>query len=480
LRWGLIGLAGLVTLLAIWVTEENWRGKRDWEDYRQKWEARGEKFDWQAFVPPPVPDSQNFFKAPFFATLATNDSALSLSGANGAYPDLRSGSGDWLRGTFTNLKAWQTFFRDATNANGALAFPVSTQPRTPAADVLRALSKYDSELAELRQAAQRPAANMPVDYASGFNAVSPLLKYLTDTKRCSQFLELRAVAELAGNQGSNALADVKLLLHVDNAIRNSPFLISHLVRIAVTSIAMQPIWEGLAEHRWTDDHLASLEAKLGSLKFLEDYQFAMRGERAFAIESFENQRRTRELVMPVTKGLIVTNHLYLMPAAYFYQNELAFAQMHQRWILPLVDVAKHEVSPGKLRAAETALHKEMSSFSPYKAQALLLFPALGKVVKKFAIVQSDVDLARVACALERYRLAHGGYPDTLEVLAPQFMADVPHDLINGQPLHYRRLNADHFVLYSVGWNEKDDGGQVVFRKGGAVDWDRGDWVWQYP
>ena len=32
LRWGLIGLAMLATLAAILVTEENWRGKRDWEN----------------------------------------------------------------------------------------------------------------------------------------------------------------------------------------------------------------------------------------------------------------------------------------------------------------------------------------------------------------------------------------------------------------------------------------------------------------
>ena len=35
------------------------------------------------------------------------------------------------------------------------------------------------------------------------------------------------------------------------------------------------------------------------------------------------------------------------------------------------------------------------------------------------------------------------------------------------------------MLYSVGWNEKDDGGTVAFTKGGAVDRDEGDWVWEY-
>ena len=68
----------------------------------------------------------------------------------------------------------------------------------------------------------------------------------------------------------------------------------------------------------------------------------------------------------------------------------------------------------------------------------LLLPALGNAAKKFAYAQTSVDLARIAIALERYRLAHGEYPESLDALAPQFIAKLPHDIINGQPLHYRR------------------------------------------
>ena len=63
----LIGLAILATLVAALVTEEDWRGKHDWENYKRQLEAKGEKLDWQAFVPPPVPDDQNFFCAPIVA-----------------------------------------------------------------------------------------------------------------------------------------------------------------------------------------------------------------------------------------------------------------------------------------------------------------------------------------------------------------------------------------------------------------------------
>jgi len=100
----------------------------------------------------------------------------------------------------------------------------------------------------------------------------------------------------------------------------------------------------------------------------------------------------------------------------------------------------------------------------------------------FAHGQSSVDLARVAIALERYRLAQGKYPASPEALAPGYMSSVPHDVIGGQPLHYRLTDDGQFVLYSVGWNETDDGGVVVLNKNTppTQDFSQGDWVWRYP
>ncbi len=90
-------------------------------------------------------------------------------------------------------------------------------------------------------------------------------------------------------------------------------------------------------------------------------------------------------------------------------------------------------------------------------------------------------MARTACALERYRLANSVCPETLDALAPRFIEKLPHDIINGQPLHYHQIDDGKFLLYSVGWNETDDGGVVVLSTGGrVVEIANGDWVWQYP
>ena len=60
----LLALAVLIALMVTFYAEENWRGKRAWENYRREWEAKGEKFELSAFAPPAVPDEQNFALAP--------------------------------------------------------------------------------------------------------------------------------------------------------------------------------------------------------------------------------------------------------------------------------------------------------------------------------------------------------------------------------------------------------------------------------
>ncbi len=106
--------------------------------------------------------------------------------------------------------------------------------------------------------------------------------------------------------------------------------------------------------------------------------------------------------------------------------------------------------------------------------------------KDFAFAQTAINQAVVACALERHRLARGNYPEKLEALLPEYANKLPHDIITGEPLKYRRLTENEFTLYSVGLNRVDDGGKPAPRE---KDWEgrwrpmpdlrKGDWVWRY-
>ncbi len=86
-------------------------------------------------------------------------------------------------------------------------------------------------------------------------------------------------------------------------------------------------------------------------------------------------------------------------------------------------------------------------------------------------------------ALSRYEKDNGKYPEHLHALVePGYLKNLPIDPYSDKPLVYRKTD-DNFILYSVGLNFTDDGGQVVRRDDGRIErWaDEGDWVfWPVP
>jgi hypothetical protein len=503
----LFGCACLVTLLALFYAEEDWRGWHDWNQFQQKWEAQGEKFGWKSVVPPPVPADENFALTPIVASSYeeyfdkngnevkprnTNvvDRLWMLSWHDNPWTKKPSDS-IWPEAKFVDLKAWQDFFRSTPRTNspwvGATnTFPMAPKAQSPANDVLLALSKFDPAIEEVRRASRLPYSRFPLTYNTD-NPPALLLPHLGPLKSCAQTLMLRAIAELQNGQSDQAFADVKLMLYLVNSIRSEPFLISHLVRIAMLQITLQPIYEGLAEHKWSDAQLAELDSELAKLDFLADYELAMRGERGCQISAAEflrhrSLRHFRELFGYADNNIpnAMAVPYFLSPNGWFYQSELNVCRFYQKWYLPLVNETERTVSPAATRTAEQA--RNLESHRAWNFLKLWLLPDFSAVPKRFSYAQESVDLARVAIALERYHLAHGEFPESLDALAPQFMEKIPHDIIGGGPLHYRRTNDGQFVLYSVGWNKTDDGGTVAFTKGETphVDISEGDWVWRYP
>jgi len=480
LRRTLLTLAGLFTLVALFFAEENWRGKRAWEKFKGEWEAKGERFELAAFLPKPVPDDQNFAMTPFLApsgeapggdTNASRIRTVDVYGGSGRGEAPVVGSLE--RGTLTDLREWQKFYRSNTN------FASPSEPQDPAKDVLLALGRFAPVLKELQEAGRRPHTVFPVHDEVNLEAV---LSYLSRLKAIVLVLHVRGVAFLENNQAGEALSDVKLSFRLAEATKAEPLLISHLVRIAISSISVSSVWEGLARHRWTEPELVDLQTLLGSMDLLADYEHVLRGERAFSNAMMSRLRRGQEGGdVPAESGMRTVRRLFRMaPTGLLYQNQLRINQVCQLRVLPAIDAGQHRVDVEQ--SDQLADAPEIRKATPYNILARILFPAFAKCHAKTARAQVILDQAVVGCAAERFRIANGQYPEKLEALVPRFINKIPTDVINGKPLGYRRSADGQFVLYSVGWNQKDDGGQVVLNKGTTPrqNADQGDWVWSYP
>jgi len=86
-------------------------------------------------------------------------------------------------------------------------------------------------------------------------------------------------------------------------------------------------------------------------------------------------------------------------------------------------------------------------------------------------------MAAIALALRLYDVEHGRWPERLEELAPDYLPALPGDPFapNERPIGYRP-DAPKPVLYSVGSDGIDDGGEYELTKFGGIDWNAKDLV----
>ena len=491
LRRVLLVLASIILLITLFYAVEGLRGMRVWRKTKADLEAKGERFDWKSLAPAPVPDAENFAMTPLLAplldyvpnphakpgeaTVKPRDQAAVDRLTNLKFTgDNPPSQGAWRLGQATDLAAWQAHYRALTN------FPTALVAGQPAEDVLLALAQFDPAMNELRTAARRPHSQFHVRYEDNFAALLPHLSVL---KKFARIAVLQANARLSLGQTAAALDDLRLAFRLADSIAAEPVLISGLVQIAIVELALQPVWEGLARRQWSDAQLTALEKQLNSVDMLAAYARAIRGEQAFAVNTIDFLRdnpRTAGALIGIGEPSPNTVAAVLAPSGWLEQNKAFIVNLHQEFSLPIVDLEKR-LFRFDIYARARAYEPALNTRHPYRILAGMLFPSVLNTAEKFAFTQSALDLARVACALERHRLKHGAFPETTAALVPEFLPKLPHDLMSGTALKYRRAADGKFILYSVGLNETDDGGEVVLgpSKPPRADLKRGDWVWSY-
>ena len=521
---GLFGLAGLFVFVVLFYAEENWRGRRAWGEYRREWEAKGERFDFASFIPPQVPDDQNFALTPIVAScyhhvLDRQGHRLTPEHTNmvnrlemtiyreGLPASTNMPLGLWHQSRFTDLEAWQDHYRTMSLTNEVIVnaaanetfakryevrllkpneFPMAERPQSPAADVLLALSKYDSVIEELRQASRLAYARFPVEYS----AKSPgemVFPHYESLKAAASVLRLRAIAELENQQSESALADVRLILYLAGSIRHEPLIWSLRSRLEIVGYAIQPIWEGLARRQWSDDQLVAMERELAGLDAMRDYSLVLRSELAWRLKSIDylrDERMANSLTCMCGDTMFWPTLAYrLSPSGWFNVNKEALARCYYAALPTRAELSQRVFSPDISRRFEATTVQVRRQYSFVGNLFLGFFlPSLEREVITCARTQTSVDLARVACALEHFRRANSGFPESLNSLVPTWLSEIPRDVINGQPLHYRRPEDGVFLLYSVGWNEADDGGEPEPSRYSYLGSSKptGDWVWRYP
>jgi hypothetical protein len=337
------------------------------------------------------------------------------------------------------------------------------------------LAERGDELKQVRAALQKPKCRFPVRLEDeGF--MTPLT-HLAAMKREAQTFKIESV--LAADQGrvDESIASLGNVVGIGNLLTQEPTLISHLVRIACLSIAVDGAQQLLSRQTLSKEQLDRLAQVCEKTRSSGALRTAMIGERVCALSVFDMSG----------EQLLAFNQMDGNPSATSYQAQgyklgmkvmaaVGLRAADERLMLEVLGemIALSDVEPPesvrRAEALEKGLEKRIHSFPP-KIMCGLLLPAGAKTALKFATSEALRRSALVAVAIERHRLDHNGaLPADLASLVPQYLKEVPLDPYDGQPIRYAQ-RPKGYVVYSVGVDRRDDGGKLRTPGKPQVGWD---------
>ncbi|MFC1739430.1 hypothetical protein ACFL1G_10335 [Planctomycetota bacterium] len=326
-----------------------------------------------------------------------------------------------------------------------------------------------------------------------------LLPNLAEFRRLAYSLCWRAWLRAGQVRYEEAFDDLTACYRFGRHLKGDKFLIEQLVGIAIEALSALNTRDIVTEFQVDAASLALLQKDLQQAIIDEDFTVSFETEKLFLYD---------EIQRCFTEGIFSGGHIYLprirkwrnMGGAYegegiildiiayieacgnpFY---VLFAHPNKRQTRQMADkfyafwdkIA--DKTPAQIRAENVDVEAKVNEFIENNILLNLLTPAFSRVIEISCRCKADVLATLSIIAIERYNQDTGQYPSSFQQLVEAgYLKQLPIDPWSDKPLVYRTTD-DGFILYGVGTNFEDDGGQIAIDDRGRIEKyaDEGDWV----
>lgn len=288
--------------------------------------------------------------------------------------------------------------------------------------------------------------------------------------RTAQLLHIAAVFKAEAGDVRGAVDSTVLGVTYAPLMAREGSLIAFLVSMASTNLPLQFLGNMVRGRDVPEADLVRLMALQDPGPWRERLAAAVRGERILFVEAgggviggsydlIEGHSWLKEFGFWLIRPLVKRDIRKALPDYAFCEAQAALPYYRAR---------------EALKASEPGIGRR--PWYAFLSKAFLsgnLEAAYMKVAKIEAIMLAN--RAGLACRLHKNRT--GDYPQTLDELVPGLLNEVPIDPFTGNPLVYRR-EGEGFIVYSLGSNQKDDGGRSTYMITQLVMEKDDDWSWR--
>ncbi len=231
-------------------------------------------------------------------------------------------------------------------------------------------------------------------------------------------------------------------------------LVSSMLNVVIAKISIPRLTHlAIREGVWTDEQLRRVGERLGCVR-LKDSMLA-----SFCFESRASLVILKGIGDREPGSLRVANGLISGLSEWCPEMQAALSEpglwRNATGVLGVLrSVADSRNARGQVDVAGVvALMDSIALQAPSASNAYmqLSIPAYSKVLANAAQADTHLASARLACALELYRRAHGAYPEKLDALVPQYLPSLPVSPWVGGKLEYAVTPAG----YTLSWPKAD-------------------------
>ena len=275
--------------------------------------------------------------------------------------------------------------------------------------------------------------------------------------RATKLLGFSALFSAEEGDVSSALEKIRAGLKFTPRVAEEGILIAYLIAVADTRCLTWFLQDICRGREVNNDLLAQLINELDPLPWRERQAAAVRGERVVFIEAGERAMKgsLKELEFMFGEASILKNiGVWLVRPV---------LKTDIRKTLPVYDELEKQtrVPYFETRSQLRSLAEQHKKRPWYAFLSKAMVSTFETVYLKEAMLEATILASRTGLACRLYKSQTGEYPENLGALVPGILAEVPVDPFTGKALIFRREGSG-FIVYSLGSNEKDDGGRSTY------------------
>lgn len=286
---------------------------------------------------------------------------------------------------------------------------------------------------------------------------------------CAHLLRFEAGVLATGGDHEGAAESIVAILRLGHALADEPFLAPQQFRTMSIRWASDTLSLTFALGELPPGAMPSLQEELAQINGHDSLAALLSVHFHRRIEMRRTNWSGRSLSECVAaEGLRegTAGWLWTGPVCrpLFNQDEQIFAELTNRLI------ATAHIPYFKAKPELDRIAGEVAAMLSVRSYAKEAMPRLSSWYIELAFHESMVHLMQLGIAVETHYAERGAYPPALDSIAGLLPDGLPIDPFSGQPYHYTP-GEDTFLLYGVGSDCEDDGGE-------STNYNDGDMVWR--